>query len=58
MCDTLDDGVAFPRPDYSLTCSGSQHGAYVVFAGSMVFVYPIDVPMFLLVLDALAQCGA
>lgn len=46
VCDTLDSGVSFLRADSSLTCSGSQHAAYVVFAGSMVLVYPIGIPLF------------
>ena len=46
VCDTLDDEVAFLRADKSLTCSGSQRAAYVVFAGLMVFVYPIGIPFF------------
>ena len=45
VCDTLDDGVSYLRADHSRTCSGSQHAAYVLFAGFMVLVYPVGIPL-------------
>lgn len=44
VCDSLDDGVAYLRADYSLICGSDQHSSYVAYASFMVWVYPIGVP--------------
>ncbi|CAN0392907.1 unnamed protein product, partial [Scytosiphon promiscuus] len=40
-CDELDDGEAYLRADYSLSCSTPRHSWYRVYAFIMVAVYPI-----------------
>lgn len=44
FCETLDDGTDYLRADYSLTCSEDLHTAMKVYAGLMIFVYPIGIP--------------
>ena len=43
-CDELDDGEAYLRADYSLTCTTARHSAYRAYALSMVFAYPVGIP--------------
>lgn len=45
VCDDLDDGNAYLRADYSLTCSTAKHDAYRTYAIIMVCVYPVGIPM-------------
>ncbi|CAN0510718.1 unnamed protein product, partial [Scytosiphon promiscuus] len=45
VCDPLDNGVSYLRADYTLTCWSDQHAVYMAYAGVMVFVYPIGVPV-------------
>lgn len=45
VCDRFDDGVYYLRADYGLTCSGTQHGYYIVFSCVMVLVYPVGIPV-------------
>ncbi|CAM9477686.1 unnamed protein product [Ectocarpus fasciculatus] len=44
VCETLDDGVDYLRADYSLVCSTDTHTAMKVYAGLMIFVYPLGIP--------------
>ncbi|CAN0101450.1 unnamed protein product, partial [Sphacelaria rigidula] len=46
VCEPLDDGVKYLRADYSLTCSTGLHTAMQVYAGLMIFVYPVGIPAF------------
>ncbi|CAM9445373.1 unnamed protein product, partial [Laminaria digitata] len=46
VCDSLDDGKAYLRADYSITCNTERHTAYLVYASVMVFVYPVGTPAF------------
>ena len=46
VCDSLDDGKAYLRADYSITCYTDTYTAYQAYASFMVFVYPIGIPAF------------
>lgn len=46
-CDPLDDGVTYVRADYRLRCTGAEHRAYQIFAGFMILVYPVGIPLIL-----------
>ncbi|CAM9112289.1 unnamed protein product, partial [Sphacelaria rigidula] len=46
VCEPLDDGMKYLRADYSLTCSTGIHTAMQVYAGLMIFVYPVGIPAF------------
>ncbi|CAM9359264.1 unnamed protein product, partial [Laminaria digitata] len=43
-CDRLDNGVAYLRADYSLTCFTKQHNRYRLYAIAMVCIYPLGIP--------------
>ena len=45
-CDSLDDGNAYLRADYSITCYTNTYTAYQAYASFMVLVYPIGIPAF------------
>lgn len=52
VCDPLDDGRKYLRADYRLEChqAGSDnavpvHRAYMIYAGIMIIVYPIGIPV-------------
>ena len=45
-CDSLDDGKAYLRADYSITCYTGTYIAYQAYAIFMVFVYPVGIPAF------------
>ncbi|CAM9924542.1 unnamed protein product, partial [Ectocarpus sp. 4 AP-2014] len=45
-CDTLDElGKTFLRADYSLECYTPEHKLYRGYAGIMILVYPIGIPL-------------
>ncbi|CAM9118057.1 unnamed protein product, partial [Laminaria digitata] len=46
VCDSLDDGKAYLRADYSLTCDTKRHTTYLIYASVMVCVYPVGIPAF------------
>lgn len=46
VCDPLDDGSAYLRADYSITCYTGVHTAYLAYASVMVCVYPVGIPAF------------
>ena len=46
VCDDLDDGMSYLRADYSIVCSTARHAGYKAYAGAMVFVYPVGIPVF------------
>ncbi|CAM9570296.1 unnamed protein product, partial [Ectocarpus sp. 6 AP-2014] len=59
-CETLDDGIEYLRADYRIHCTDDKHRAFEVYAGFMVFVYPVGIPLLYAVLlfqcrDALAK---
>ncbi|CAM9614990.1 unnamed protein product [Ectocarpus sp. 12 AP-2014] len=62
-CETLDDGIEYLRADYRIHCTDTTHEAFEVYAGFMVFVYPVGVPLLYAVLlfrrrEALANASA
>ncbi|CAN0425996.1 unnamed protein product, partial [Ectocarpus sp. 12 AP-2014] len=44
-CDSLDDGNNYLRADYRMFCTTSKHLALQVYAGVMVIVYPVGIPL-------------
>ncbi|CAN0415640.1 unnamed protein product [Ectocarpus sp. 12 AP-2014] len=44
-CDELDDGREYLRADHRLNCDTSTHLAFMVYAGLMIGVYPVGIPL-------------
>ncbi|CAM9214260.1 unnamed protein product, partial [Hapterophycus canaliculatus] len=44
-CETLDDGIEYLRADYRVHCSDAKHKAIEIYAGIMVLVYPVGIPL-------------
>ena len=62
-CETLDDGIEYLRADYRIHCTDAKHKIFEVYAGIMVFVYPVGIPLLYAVLlfqrrDVLADADA
>lgn len=62
-CDRLDDGHHYLRADYRILCTGAKHQALQVYAGVMVVLYPIGIPLLYAALlyyrrDVLADASA
>ncbi|CAM9340915.1 unnamed protein product, partial [Hapterophycus canaliculatus] len=62
-CETLDDGIEYLRADYRIHCTDAKHKAFEVYAGIMVFLYPVGIPLLYSTLlfqhrDVLADVGA
>ncbi|CAN0093617.1 unnamed protein product [Ectocarpus sp. 4 AP-2014] len=49
-CETLDDEIEYLRADYSILCTDAKHKAFEAYAGIMVFVYPVGIPLLYAVL--------
>lgn len=50
-CDRLDDeelenGRDYLRADYRIDCDSPRHKAFKVYAGFMILVYPVGIPLF------------
>ena len=45
-CEHLDDGKYYVRSDYSIQCDSSKHVGIQVYAGVMIVVYTIGIPVF------------
>lgn len=45
-CEDLDDGKQYLRADYRIECDSPEHQVFQVFAGIMIFVYPMGIPLF------------
>lgn len=45
-CDKLDDGNAYLRADYRIECDSPRHKAFQIYAGLMIVVYPVGIPLF------------
>ena len=43
-CDALDDDKLYLRADYRLECDSLKHRALQVYAGLMIFLYPVGIP--------------
>ena len=44
-CDRLDDGNVYLRADYQILCTGNKHRALQTYAGLMIVVYPVGIPL-------------
>jgi predicted outer membrane repeat protein len=47
-CDTVDQNhqtAQYLRADYSIRCDSSTHTAYQIYAGVMILVYPLGIPL-------------
>ncbi|CAM9283120.1 unnamed protein product [Laminaria digitata] len=49
-CDSLDDGKLYLRADYCILCTDAKHRALQAFAGFMIVVYPVGIPLLFAVL--------
>eukprot|EP00752_Nemacystus_decipiens_P012610 g11167.t2 len=45
-CEDLDDEKKYLRADYRIECDSPEHRAFQVYAGIMIFVYPVGIPLF------------
>ena len=43
-CDALDDDNLYLRADYRIKCDSLKHRALQVYAGVMIFLYPVGIP--------------
>eukprot|EP00752_Nemacystus_decipiens_P005317 g4823.t1 len=62
-CEKLDDGGDYLRADYNIQCTDAKHKSFEVYAGIMIFVYPVGIPLLYAILlfqrrDVLANAGA
>ncbi|CAN0521707.1 unnamed protein product, partial [Scytosiphon promiscuus] len=44
-CDDLDTGSSFIRSDHSLECYTTTHKIFMAYAGVMVAVFPLGIPL-------------
>ena len=44
-CERLDDGNVYLRADYQILCTDNKHRALQAYAGLMVVVYPVGIPL-------------
>ncbi|CAM9233132.1 unnamed protein product [Scytosiphon promiscuus] len=44
-CEKLDDGGNYLRADYRITCDSSKHRALQVYAGGMMLLYTVGIPV-------------
>lgn len=44
-CEELDDGVNYLRADYRIMCDSSKHRALQVYAGIMMLLYTVGIPV-------------
>ena len=44
-CERLDDGNVYLRADYQILCTDNKHRALQTYAGLMVVVYPVGIPL-------------
>lgn len=44
-CDSLDDGGEYLRADYTILCDSAKHVAFEAYAGFMIAVYPVGIPL-------------
>lgn len=45
-CDDLEHGKRYLRADYRIECNSTKHEALQVYAGFMILVYPVGIPLF------------
>ena len=44
-CDKLDNGKSYLRADYTIECDSDKHRALQIYAGLMIILYPISIPV-------------
>eukprot|EP00953_Heterococcus_sp_UTEX-ZZ885_P030846 16257-Heterococcus_DN1.PRE.3 len=44
-CEQFDDGSAWLRIDYSISCDASRYSGVVAYAATMMVIYPIGIPV-------------
>ena len=49
-CESLDDGKKYLRSDYRIECDSPKHRAFQIYAGFMIAVYPLGIPMLFAIL--------
>lgn len=49
-CDYLDDGKYYLRADYRISCDSTKHQRLQMYAGVMIALYPIGIPVLYAVL--------
>ena len=49
-CENLDDGAIYLRADYRIQCDSPKHRAFQVYAGLMIVLYTVGIPVFYSVL--------
>ena len=45
-CERLEDGKFYLRADYRIECDSTKHSKLQVYAGSMIMLYTIGIPVF------------
>lgn len=49
-CDSLDDGNVYLRADYRISCTTVTHTVFKIYAGFMIVIYPLGIPVFFAIL--------
>lgn len=49
-CEELEGGGDYLRADYRILCDSSKHRALMIYAGVMIALYPIGIPVFYAIL--------
>ena len=49
-CEGLDDGRRYLQADYTIVCDSPKHRAFQVYAGLMILLYPLGIPILYAVL--------
>ena len=44
-CERLDDGKVYLRADYQILCTDNKHRTLQTYAGLMIVVYPMGIPL-------------
>ena len=44
-CEVLDDGKNYLRADYRIECDSAKHQTLQIFAGFMILLYPVGIPL-------------
>lgn len=55
-CDELDDGTTYLRADHRQECTTEKHRIIEVFAGLMIAVYPVGIPLLYAALLCTSRC--
>ncbi len=49
-CDSLDDGNKYLRADYQILCTDEKHKSLQIYAGLLIALYPVGIPLLFAVL--------